>query len=200
VITAAQARGRAPARDRIFEGAVRGMAEQGASVSMAEIAAAAGVSKALLHYHYSDRAHLLADVVTRLSARILARERAAIGEPVSGSSHEAVATPNPVDALWAWVDTELHLGELRTLLELATVRETAVREAWAEAANHRRRGAARTVTEVFGRLGLTPRLPAALLGDTSIAFLDGLAMDSGSGRDSRMEFDLFWLALLSLGE
>jgi AcrR family transcriptional regulator len=200
VIKAMQAHGREAARDRIFEGAVRGVAEQGASASMAEIAAAAGVSKALLHYHYADRAHLFADVVTRLSARILARERAAIGEPSDGSSRPAAALWNPVDALWVWVDAELHLGELRALLELATIREAAVRHAWADAANRRRHSAARTVTVVFERLGLTPRMPASLLGDTSVAFLDGLAMDSGSARTARMEFDLFWLALLSLGE
>ena len=200
MIKAVQAPGRETARDRIFEGAVRGVAEQGASASMAEIAAAAGVSKALLHYHYADRAHLLAEVVTRLSARIQARERTAMGDLPDGSSGPALAMGNPVDALWVWVETELHLGELRTLLELATVRETAVRRAWADAANHRRRGAARTVTAVFERLGLTPRMPVALIGDTSVAFLDGLAMDSGGARNSRMEFDLFWLALLSLGE
>jgi AcrR family transcriptional regulator len=167
---------------------------------MADIAAAAGVSKALLHYHYVDRAHLLADVVTRISKRIVARERAMLGEPIGDSGRPPAAPANPVDALWAWVDAELRLGELRTLLELATVRDTAVRQAWTAAASYRRRSAARTVTVVFERLGLAPRMPAALLGDTNVAFLDGLAIDVSGARDSRMEFDLFWLALLSLGE
>jgi AcrR family transcriptional regulator len=191
---------REAARARIFEGAVQCVVRGGASASMAEIAAAAGVSKALLHYHYSDRAHLLADVVTRLAQRIMARERAAMGGAAEGPSTLPVAPGNPVDALWSWVDAELRSGELRALLELATVRDVPVRQAWEEVANDRRRSAARTAELVFERLGLTPRMPTTLLGDASVAFLDGLALDRGSARDSRVGFDLFWLALLSLGD
>jgi hypothetical protein len=98
------------------------------------------------------------------------------------------------------VDAELRSGELRALLELATVHDAPVRQAWQEGANDRRRGAARTVEMVFERLGLTPRMPATLLGDANVAFLDGLALDRGSTRDSRVGFDLFWLAVLSLGD
>jgi AcrR family transcriptional regulator len=155
-----------------------------------------------LHYYYPDRAHLLADVVMRLAQRIVARERAAMGEggPAESPGTPPVPVGNPVDALWSWVDAELRTGELRALLELATVRDVPVRQAWGEAATERRRTAARTVEQVFDRLGLTPRMPVTLLGDANVAFLDGLALDRGSTRDSRVGFDLFWLALLSLGE
>jgi AcrR family transcriptional regulator len=192
--------GRETARDRIFDGTVRCLVRSGASASMAEIAAAAGVSKALLHYHHSDRAHLLADVVARLAQRIVARERVAMGGPADGAGAPQATLGNPVDALWGWVEAELRSGELRALLELATVRDAPVRQAWDEAANDRRRSAARTVELVFERLGLTPRMPVTLLGDANTAFLDGLALDRGSARDSRVGFDLFWLGLLSLGE
>jgi AcrR family transcriptional regulator len=188
------------ARDRIFDGAVRCVVRDGASASMAEIAAAAGVSKALLHYHYTDRAHLLADLVTRLAQRIVARERAAMGGPADSPGTPPAPVGNPVDALWSWAEGELRTGELRALLELATVRDVPVRQAWDEAATERRRTAARTVELVFDRLGLTPRMPVTLLGDANVAFLDGLALDRGSTRDSRVGFDLFWLALLSLGD
>jgi AcrR family transcriptional regulator len=193
----------APSRDvriRIFEGAVQCVVRSGASASMAEIAAAAGVSKALLHYHHTDRAHLLADVVSRLAQRIVDREEMAMEGPADGSRARPGATASPVDALWSWVDAELRRGELRALLELATVRDEPVRRAWDEAATERRRSAARTVELVFERLGLTPRMPITLLGDTSAAFMDGLALDMGSARDSRTGFDLFWLALLSLAD
>lgn len=179
------------ARERIRTAAARAIAQGGAAVSMAEIAAACGVSKALLHYHYDDRAHLLADVVRRLAERVVARERAAVGAAAAGGA---------VDALWRWVSAELARGELRALLELATVRDDVVRDASARAASDRRTTAGATISAVFQQLGLTPRVPAALLGDACVAFMDGLAMDAGSERDPRVSFDVFWLALLSLAE
>jgi hypothetical protein len=45
-------------------------------------------------------------------------------------------------------------------------------------------------------------VPAALVADASIAFIDGLALDvsNGSLRDPRVSFDIFWLAVLGLTE
>lgn len=179
------------ARDRIRAGAARALIELGPAATMAEIAAAGGVSKALLHYHYEDRAHLLADVARRLASRLVARERAAMGPAAAGTA---------VDALWGWVDAELRRGELRALLELGTVRDAAVRVATGEAARARRESATATASLVFEQLGLVPRVPAALLGDASVAFVDGLALDVGGGRDPRVSFDVFWLGLLGLAE
>jgi AcrR family transcriptional regulator len=181
----------AAARERIRDGAVRAVIEHGPVVSMAQIATASGVSKALLHYHYTDRAHLLADVVRRLSARLVARERAAVGAAPSGAT---------VDALWRWIQGELQRGELRALLELGTLRDEAVSTASRLAADSRRASATSTVAALFSQLGLTPRVPAVLLGDASAAFVDGLALDGDSARDPRVSFDVFWLALLSLAE
>ena len=186
------------ARARIVDGAVRCVVERGATVSMADIAAAAGVSKSLLHYHYADRAHLLADVVRALVARQISRERAAMGD--GDDRRVAPAAGNPVDLLWRWVERELSGGELRALLELRTLRDPLVYDAWREGATLRRARAARTAELLFSRLGLAPRMPVALLGDAITAFLDGLALDAESGRDARVGFDLFWLALLSLSE
>jgi hypothetical protein len=42
-------------------------------------------------------------------------------------------------------------------------------------------------------------MPTKLLATASIAFMDGLAIDTGR-RDPRASFDVFWLALLSLAE
>ena len=179
------------ARDRIRNGATRAVVQHGPGASMAEIAAACGVSKALLHYHYADRAHLLADVVDRCATRLVARERAAMGTAAAGTA---------VDALWRWTSAELQRGELRALLELGVLRESAVRTACERAAAARRAAATGTVTGVFAKLGLTPRVPPELLADASIAFMDGLAVDGNGARDPRVAFDVFWLALLSLGD
>lgn len=159
---------------------------------MAAIASEGGVSKALLHYHYADRSRLMAEAVRQLGRRIVARERSAM-DTARGSG--------AVDALWGWLDGELSRGELHALLELAMQREDEVQDAASAVATLRHRAAAQTVEQLFADLELTPRMPAALLGAASVAFVDGLAVGVPSpARDSRVSFDLFWLALLSLAE
>jgi AcrR family transcriptional regulator len=158
---------------------------------MSVIAAEARVSKALLHYHFADRAELLAEIVAVLGKRLVARERGALEQGKAASA---------VDILWRWLDDELRRGELRALLELRTVREPSVREALDSVAELRRAAAAATVSRLFVRLGLVPRISAQLIGDTTIAFVDGLVLNDGSGRDAQTSFDVFWLAILSLGD
>lgn len=159
---------------------------------MAAIAAAAGVSKALLHYHYSDRARLLAEAVTQLGERLARRERNAL-DGADGS--------RAVDALWRWMERELARGDLRALLELSLVRDPLVHEAAAAVAEARRTAAARTTADVMRRLGLAPRVPAEMLGETSVAFVDGLALGAViAATDPRVAFDVFWLAMLGLAE
>jgi AcrR family transcriptional regulator len=52
---------------RIVDAGVRCIAREGVTgASMAAIAVEAGVSKALLHYHYHDRSTLLAEIVERI--------------------------------------------------------------------------------------------------------------------------------------
>jgi AcrR family transcriptional regulator len=160
---------------------------------MAVIAIEAEVSKALLHYHYRDRATLFAEIVERLAVRLVTRERNAI---------DRVESAGGLDALWAWLDAELRRGELASFVELALVREGAVRTASRAASTHRRRSATRTVERLFAQLELTPKVPAALIADASVAFTDGLALDvaNGSMREPRVSFDIFWLALLGLAD
>lgn len=183
----------AAARARIVEAAVRCLVRDGvAGASMAAIAAEGGVSKALLHYHYADREGLLAEVVSQLGRRITRRERTAM---------DAATGSGTVDALWDWLAGELARGELRTLLELAMQHEPGLRAASSIATRARAEAATQTVEQLFAGLGLTPRMPAALLGGASMAFIDGLATGAPApGREPRVSFDLFWLALLSLAE
>jgi AcrR family transcriptional regulator len=183
----------AAARARIVDAAVRCIVHGGLTeASMAAIAATGGVSKALLHYHYADRAHLLAESATELGRRIVDRERAAI---------DAARGSGAVDAHWEWLAGELERGELRALLELALQREAEVRAAAEAATLARLRAATQTVAQLFAALGLTPRMPAALLAGAVLAFIDGLAIGPAAPtRDPRVSFDLFWLALLGLAE
>jgi AcrR family transcriptional regulator len=182
------------ARARIVDAGVRCIAREGiAGASMAAIAMEAGVSKALLHYHYHDRSRLLAEIVEQLGVRTIERERAAIDKSNSVGG---------LDALWQWLEGELRRGELAARAELARAREAPVRRATRVAATERRGSAARTIERLFAELDLTPRVPAPLMADTAVAFFDGLALDvaNGSTREPRVSYDVFWLALLGLTE
>ncbi|MGZ5232438.1 MAG: TetR/AcrR family transcriptional regulator [Burkholderiales bacterium] len=180
------------ARSRIVRAGVRCVVRDGiAGASMAAIATEAEVSKALLHYHFTDRAQLLAEMTTLLGRRLITRERGALGR-------DDIVTP--VDRLWQWVSAELDRGELRALLALATVHDTVVQTAMEEVSTARRSSATATVEQLFVQLGLAPRVSTALIADANVAFTDGLALDSESGRDPRVSFDVFWLAMLSLGD
>jgi AcrR family transcriptional regulator len=182
------------ARARIVDAGVRCIAREGVGgASMAAIALEAGVSKALLHYHYHDRSTLLAEIVERIGMRTIERERTALDE--SGGM-------GGLDAVWQWLEGELRRGELTALTELALVREGPVRRATRAAASDRRRSAAHTIERLFTELDLTPRVPAPLMADAAVAFIDGLALDvaNGSAREPRVSYDIFWLALLGLTE
>ena len=177
-----------------MDAGVRCIAREGvAAASMAAIAMEAGVSKALLHYHYHDRSRLLAEIVEQIGMRTIERERVAVDEN---------GTMGGLDALWQWLEEELRRGELTALAELALAREAPVRRATRVAATERRRSAARTIERLFAELDLTPRVPAPLMADAAVAFIDGLALDvaNGSAREPRVSYDIFWLALLGLTE
>lgn len=183
----------AATRQRIIEATIGSVARDGAAASsMSVIAAATGVSKALLHYHYADRARLLAEVVSQLGDRLAARERSAL---------DGVSGRKAIDGLWRWLDAELARGELRVLLELSLVRDPLVHAAAMAVASARHASAARTTTALLALLGLEPRVPVELLADASVAFADGLVLGRMVTKaDPRAAFDVFWLAMLGLAE
>lgn len=190
---------------RILEAATRRIAQSGAAaLSIHDVAVDAGVSKALVHYHFHDKDTLLARLVEHLTSGLVDRERAAL------AAHAGRHDPMAVDALWRWVEEELQRGEMRVLLELDAYRGAAVQAATRSAAALRRAAAAETITRLFGILDLRPRIAPELLARVVVAFLDGLAIDaalSGNGSPTpsaestaRVTFDVFWLAMLSLAE
>jgi AcrR family transcriptional regulator len=179
---------------RILAATAHRIATAGAAeLTLQEVAEAAGVSKALIHYHFTDKAELLTRVAGWLAGEVVERESRALDE---------VAPAHAVDALWRWLDGELARGDVRVLLDLATVPTDGVRDAVREAAQARRAAAARTVQRLFGLLSLTPRVPVTLMADVLVAFVDGMALDAtlAPERNHRVAFDVFWLAMLSLAE
>ena len=184
-------RARAATRAHILEAAIRCLVDEGlAGASMSAIASKGEVSKALLHYYFADRTHLLTEVLEELATRTIARERTALAD-IEGS--------RAIDALWVWLDGELTRGELRALLELGTSRDAGLRTVTEEVLLRRRRAATRTVERIFETLSLKPRVGTAHLGAATMTFIDGLVLGgSGSSGDVRSSFDVFWLALLGL--
>jgi len=196
---------RPSATERILDAAARRIASGGATaLALSDVARDAGVSKALIHYHFQDKERLLARLVSHLAETLIAREREALAE------YEHQHNPLAVDALWHWLEAELKRGDIRVLLELDAYREAAVQGAARRAASLRRAAAKDTVERLFTVLDLKPRVESSLLGNVVVAFVDGLALDSGlttedagttsSGPAARVAFDVFWLAMLSLAE
>jgi len=186
---------------RILAAATRQIASGGAAaLALSDVAREAGVSKALIHYHFRDKDTLLARLVDQLTHDLLDRERTALAAYVG--QHNPLA----VDSLWQWLEAELQRGDIRVLLELDSCRGVAVQQAAYRAAKIRRSAAKDTVERLFTILDLRPRIDSSLLADVFIAFVDGLAMNAGLGAaagdapTARVAFDVFWLAMLSLAE
>jgi len=191
-----------PATERILDATARRVASGGAAaLALSEIARDAGVSKALIHYHFVDKETLLARLIDHLARDIAARERKALDPFEHGHN------PLAVDALWGWLQGELERGSINVLLELDAYRGPAVQAAAREAAAVRQSAAQETIERLFEILELRPRIEPALLAAVHVAFVDGLAIRSGLARKAEIEptsprvaFDVFWLAMLSLAE
>jgi len=183
-----------PATSRILN-AARVLVERGgaAEVSMGDVAGAAGVSKALVHYHFRDKDSLLRALVENVGQATLARARESMTRETGRHA---------LDEYWSWLETELHAGDVRILLSLAEYDSEQVRAASRRVARQRRDVAAEHVSLVFARLSLNPRVPVPVLAETVLAFVDGLAAGQGlePSRDPRPAFDVLWLALLTLAE
>ncbi len=162
-------------------------------MSLSDVAREAGVSKALILYHFSDKYDLLARVIDDLATGMVDRQRAALA---------AEDSPLALDALWTWLSAELRMGSIATLVELGRSDCERVALAAKRASQARRSAAADTMAALFDILELVPRVPVAMLADVFICFVDGLALDAAliESRDARVAFDVFWLALLNLAD
>ena len=187
-------RARGNAAERILASAAECVGQLGAAqVSLQAVADSAGVSKALIHYHFRDRDELLARLADWLTVELVQGEEVAL---------DGAAPQGALDALWAWLEGELARGDVRVLVDLTQVVPESLRLAAQEAAGRRRAAAERTVETLFSTLSLTPRVPTAMIAEVLVAFVDGLAVAAARNpeRNHRVAFDVFWLAMLSLAE
>ncbi len=192
--TSERPRARGNAAERILAAAAESVGSLGAAqVSLQVVADAAGVSKALIHYHFRDRDELLARLVDWITVAHVQGEERALAD---------VTATTALDTLWAWLDGELATGQLRALVDLAGERGAVVRSAVRRSRAARRAASIQTIERLFDALALRPRLPAPLIADVAVAFLDGLAGEVAVDPDAnhRLRFDVFWLSVLSLAE
>jgi AcrR family transcriptional regulator len=193
-MTVERPKARGNAAERILAAAAECVSALGpAQVSMQAVADGAGVSKALIHYHFRDRDELLARLADWLTVELVQGEEVAL---------DGAAPQGALDALWAWLDEALRSGRLRALVELGLERAAPVRQAVRRSREARRAQATLTIERLFAAMGLQPRLPPPLVADVTVAFVEGLAGEVALEPDAnrRLRFDVYWLSVLNLAE
>jgi AcrR family transcriptional regulator len=178
----------AEARERLLAAAVALGVTQGAgALTMQGIATAAGVSKALVLYHFGDKAALLGGIVDRLVQRDVER------------AHAAAGAADPL-AAWHALACDADARAERGLLG-ALALEGALRPAMDAHAAAREAAATVLATAILGALGLRPRISSALLGRLLLRQLDGgvHVRRDATAEAVDAELDGFALAFLALG-
>lgn len=158
------------------------------ALSLQAIAAEAEVSKALLLYHFADKAALLEALVVRAAAQGARRLR------------EASRRGQAMAAWRALLLDPAARGEAALLGALML--EQDIVPARVQGAHQEREAAATALAvAVLGDVALTPRVPDPALGRLLLRQLDGLAC-AGTSMDGAAldaELDTFALALIGLG-
>ncbi|OGU01736.1 MAG: hypothetical protein A2085_11650 [Gemmatimonadetes bacterium GWC2_71_10] len=184
------------AADRIADAAVDQLCLHGAAgLTVAAVATAAGISSALVHYHFESRQGLLRAAAERLGAARVARRT----EPLAGSGLDAI------DAVRLALEAEANSGAERAwhgLLYLGKddplLRSIVGRYRDAEAVR-----LAERLPSLLRSLGAFSALAPHQLAAMVRAALDGfaLALATGAPRDTvRSAYDAFWLVVIGAGQ
>ena len=160
---------------------------------MQGVADAAGVSKALVLYHFAAKSTLLDAIVRHLGERSASRLRAAAAERDLQGAWRALAL------------AECASGELALLGALALEPEVAPAEVARVRAGRESQGIA-FVQRLLDAMGMTPRIPIAFVGRILLRELDGfVAANARAAREGthaselEAEQDAMLLAILALG-
>ncbi len=181
------------ARGRILQIAREEISRAGwTAATSGRVAQRAGVSKALIHYHFRDKESLLSalavqcrDGVVRRGSRIVAPAR----------------RENPVDEFSDWLDSELSAGDLRIALQLKASGIPAVARAADEAVTAVRVELEQRVDAVLGVLDVAPTIPLDSVVDLLMAMSTGLALVPVEPVARRRRLvESVWLGLLSVSD
>ena len=181
------------ARGRILEMAREEIIREGwAAATSGRVARRAGVSKALIHYHFQDKDSLLSAVAAQCRDNVISR----------GARKETPrAHPNPVDGFGEWLESELAAQDLCIALQLRGSGSVPVVHAAEAVLTVVRSEMEHQVDRVFGVLELAPAISSESVVDLFMTLAEGAALVSIEpvARLRRM-VDTVWLSLLSVSE
>ncbi len=183
-------------RDAIAAAAESAIREDGvANLTIATVSQRAGVSGALVHYHFATKEKLLLVAAQRIANGRAAARAAAFRSPAGLAM---------LDALWATLAADRGRGSERSWHDVALLSRSdpLVAGALRKARRTELHALSAVLPVLLGALGGPPDVPTEELAAVVLAFLDGLALqiDEGAGpADLRSVYDAFWLALAAGG-
>jgi TetR/AcrR family acrAB operon transcriptional repressor len=160
-------------RQQVLDAAIRALAGAGyARTSIGDIAAAAGMSKGAVHYHFDSKDDLMAQVLVRCADAMRERVRAAWDAP--GEPREKVSRAlREMRAARAQSSPEL-----RVLADLMAqgIYDPDLRKSLSVMFEANREEVRVHLEQSFRELGITPRVPVHVMPRLVIGILDGLAL------------------------
>ncbi|MDH5644323.1 MAG: TetR/AcrR family transcriptional regulator, partial [Gemmatimonadota bacterium] len=162
------------------------------AVTTSEVAKAAGCAKGLIHYHFSTKSGLLAEVARN------------IGASRAEAWQAAFATDDPqkaIDQTWELLRSEAKLGVLRAWLSLGTSGDRDIGRAVSRESMEFRDRIVEWTKAMLSNAGLTPTIGDNQLGRLVMVLLQGTAMELATGgRPSELEeaYAAGWLGVLGL--
>ena len=180
--------------DRLVEEASRAIGEVGLSgLTIGLVAERAGVSTALVHYHFDTKARLLVASAERIADRRSVRRGAALG------AAEGMAA---LDELWRQLTQGTEDGSERAWLELVlwARHDAGVAHALTATRGAARDAMVRRLPSLLVELGAGPQASSEELAAALDAQLDGLVIALLGGTDPalvRTAYDAFWLTVLA---
>jgi len=160
-------------RQQVLDAAIRVLAEHGyAKTSVSDIAAAAGMSKGAVHYHFESKDDLIASVLARSAEVISQRVKGAW--KAAGAPHEKIrrAIREMRESRKAQVPEIVVLADLMA----QAMYDPKLREAFARMFQENRAEVARQLDADFKELGLSPKIPIEVVPKLLLGLLDGLAL------------------------
>ncbi len=160
-------------QQQILEAAVRTIAAKGlADSSVQDIAAAAGVSKGVVHYHFESKDELLAKVVNLACTVMAERVRAAFLEPGTAAERMRRAITE------LWFVRRSGVPEIRVIMEAMTVavHDPALHATIGAALRTSREQVVQVGFTNLEEMGLAPRFAPDTMARLLLGALDGLAL------------------------
>jgi AcrR family transcriptional regulator len=160
-------------KKQVVEAAIKTLAKQGfANTSVQDIAAIAGMSKGVVHYHFDSKDDLIAHVLKRCADTMSERVRAAWEEP--GTAPDKIR--RALREMWSTrTDGSPEMRVLADLMAQA-VHDPKLKKPLAAMFQLAREELVAEMVQAFKDIGLKPRLPPHVIPRLMMATLDGLGL------------------------